>query len=521
MIRDPEQSVTNIAPGDQPYEVLLDQLAELAREGDDEKLDAFFKIHPEDEARLRQMLPSLRALAVLDTSEELPSKDDPALADNTLGDFRNLQEIGRGGMGVVYEAQQISLPRRVAIKVLPFAAVLDPRQLERFKNEARAAATLDHPGIVSIYSVGCERGVHFFAMQFVEGQSLAEVIAELQCDDMFERSVTTKAVAQSARETVEFVLDGTEPSKSPSSSIIGGLSSSGTLTHCRSFFQFAARIGVQAAEALDHAHARGIIHRDIKPGNVLLDADGKAHIADFGLARIESEASVTMAGDILGTLRYMSPEQALAKRVVVDHRTDVYSLGVTLYELVTLAAPFTGDDQQKLLRQIALEEPIPPGKLNHKIPKDLETVILKAMAKDVGDRYSTALDLAQDLQRFLDNRPIEARRPGVADRMKKMARRHQTVVWSTAVILLVTALVSVASSLLIFNSYQREKQQRMMSDRQTERAELQTERAETLLYAADMRQAGLAWQSGDLLQAVEFLEKYRPEPGQLDLRGYE
>ena len=180
----------------------------------------------------------------------------------------------------------------------------------------------------------------------------------------------------------------------------------------RAFFRNIARLGVEAAEALDHAHGLGILHRDIKPANLLIDRDGSLWITDFGLARFPSDLSLTHTGDMVGTLRYMSPEQALARRGVVDQRTDVYSLGVTLYELLALRPAFDGRDHQELLRQIALDEPTKPRRINPAIPRDLETIVLKAMAKDPSGRYATAQELAADLKRFLDDRPILARRPG-------------------------------------------------------------------------------------------------------------
>jgi serine/threonine protein kinase len=164
-----------------------------------------------------------------------------------------------------------------------------------------------------------------------------------------------------------------------------------------------AQFGVQVAEALDHAHTRGILHRDIKPANLLLDEQGQFWVTDFGLAQIQGNASVTMTGDILGTLRYMSPEQALAKRVVIDGRTDIYSLGVTLYELLTMRPAFDGRDRQETIRKIADDEPTPPRKLNPAVPGDLETILLKAMSKELSRRYATAKDLADELRRFLEH----------------------------------------------------------------------------------------------------------------------
>ena len=342
-----------------------------------------------------------------------------------LGDFRLLREIGRGGMGVVYEAEQLSLGRRIALKVLPFALTLDSRQLQRFKNEARAAAHLHHTNIVPIYSVGCEHGVHFYAMQFIEGQPLSDVIHEL-------RQLAGRGAVGSAPRTNQpgriflhprplafrplWISGDREPERreTQAGEIATTPRIAGTSlpsTSGRAFFQTVARFGLQTAEALEHAHQLGVIHRDIKPANLLLDVNGHLWVTDFGLAQVQSDVALTTTGDLVGTLRYMSPEQALARRGVVDHRTDIYSLGATLYELLTLEPAFTGSDRQELLRQIAEDEPRPLRRQDRSIPIDLETIVLKAMAKRVEDRYLTAQELADDLRRFLDQKPIRARRP--------------------------------------------------------------------------------------------------------------
>ncbi len=198
----------------------------------------------------------------------------------------------------------------------------------------------------------------------------------------------------------------------------------------------AARLGIQAAEALEHAHALGVLHRDIKPANLLVEASGHLWVADFGLARFGADSDLTRTGDLLGTLRYMSPEQALAHRVVVDHRTDIYSLGATLYELLTARPAFDGHNRQELLRRIADEDPTPPRQLDPTIPRDLETIVLKAMAKEPEGRYATAQELADDLRRFLADEPIRARRPGPLERTARWTRRHKPAVVSTAVVLL-------------------------------------------------------------------------------------
>ncbi len=356
-----------------------------------------------------------------------------------LGDFRIVREVGRGGMGVVYEAEQVSLRRRVALKVLPFAGALDGRQLQRFRNEAQAAACLHHTNIVPVFYVGSERGVHFYAMQFIDGQPLSALIRQLQ---------------QTGGPEPAGPIHG-EPTRAyvPATQSAARLSTltTGSGGRGKEYYRRVAELGEQAAEALDHAHQAGIVHRDIKPANLLLDGTGRLWVTDFGLAHVaHGEASLTATGDLVGTLRYMSPEQALAKRVPIDHRTDVYSLGATLYELLTLRPAFGGTDRQELLRQIAFEEPQAPRRIDKTIPAELETIALKALEKYPSDRYATAQEMADDLRRFLDNRPIQARRPSVIRRVLKWARRHHTAVLSAAVVLMVAFVALAAQTWLLW-----------------------------------------------------------------------
>ena len=380
------------------------------------------------------------------------SPDGPATAEDQsqesdekrLGDFRLLREIGRGGMGVVYEARQISLDRRVALKVLPFAAVLDSKQIARFKNEAQAAAQLDHPNIVSVYAVGSERGVHYYAMRFIDGQPLDRAIAELRGAARFPSNTAPGAITDT---TLAAEADNTKADDVCPSTCDSFLTANSTDPH--EHFRTALRLGIQAAEALHAAHEFGVVHRDVKPSNLLLDGDGKLWVTDFGLARCRTDKALTRTGDVVGTLRYMSPEQAAGQSALVDHRTDVYALGVTLYELLALEPAFPGDDGPALLRLIDEREPRRLGQLQPRIPRDLETVVMKAMAKRREDRYTTAGQFADDLRRVLEGRPTIARPPTIPDRLGKWAHRHRRIVTAVAAVGLVAVLGMAASTLLI------------------------------------------------------------------------
>ncbi len=435
----------------------------------------FLKRYPDIAGALAECIDGLEFVNGAASQVNLPLAREPAespspagdevTAAMPLGDFRILCEVGRGGMGVVYEAEQISLGRRVALKVLPFAAALDAKQLQRFKNEAQAAAHLQHTNIVPVYYVGCERGVHFYAMQFIDGQTLAAVIQELR-QRPGEKTPSAGGTGSLAQEIASerwapaghggAHLQATGPYESatapatarPIETVAPAVAALATprSTPRATFFRMVAHLGVQAGEALEHAHQMGVIHRDIKPGNLLVDAAGRLWVTDFGLAHCQNQPGLTMTGDLLGTLRYMSPEQALAKRAAVDARTDVYSLGVTLYELLTLEPAYNGSNREEVLRQIAFEEPRPPRRLNHAVPAELETIVLKAMAKDPEERYATAQKLTDDLRRFLEDKPIKARRPSLRQRAVKWSRRHKAVVRAAMVVwvLAVAALTAVA-----------------------------------------------------------------------------
>ena len=412
--------VTNEATEDALLAELVEEYTTKLQAGEAIDWSEFADAHPERADGLRRLLPTLHLLA--DAGVSGPVNDSPPTEiappatqrNDQLGDYRLVREIGRGGMGIVYEAEQRSLRRRVAVKVLPYASLLDSRQLQRFQNEAQAAACLHHDHIVPVFAVGCEEGVHFYAMQFIDGRSLDQFVSWLEPPSGEKQAPERPLHAAS---TVPRGLPATLPD-----------------TSARIPVRAIVQLAVQAAQALDHAHQQGVVHRDIKPANLLVNREGDhLWITDFGLARCQGEANLTRTGDLLGTLRYMSPEQALARPGLVDHRTDIYALGATLYELLALRPVFSSQSRQELLRQVADEEPLPLRRVDPRIPIELETIVLKALAKSVTDRYATAREFADDLQRHLDDRPITARRPTVAEKAMRWCRRHQSLVAATLV----------------------------------------------------------------------------------------
>jgi len=351
-----------------------------------------------------------------------------------IGDFRIERRLGSGGMGVVYQAVQVSLGRRVALKVLPLRGdtgvgfrLAEPLPagsavVERFRREAWAAARLRHPNIVTVFAEGMENNVCYFAMEMVEGRNLDQVIADLR------RRASLPSLVP---------WDGIEDEPSAPSA----------LTACKSegqYFNEAARLVSEAAEALHYAHGHGIIHRDVKPANLMLSRDGRLILLDFGVARICEERAMTLTGAFVGTPRYMSPEQLAGGPDKPDHRSDIYSLGVTLYELLTLEPLFDGEAQPQVISKILNEDIRHPRQVNPHIPLDLDTICYKAIEKNVNHRYQSAAELAEDLRRYLSGRTIKARRPGLANHLVKLIRRQKAV---TALVCLVIALGTVATAI--------------------------------------------------------------------------
>jgi len=495
---------------------ILDAYLSDLEQGRQPDLERHVADHPELAGALQSCLGSLRFLqqAAADFGPSAP-QEPPALSERRLGDYELEGEVGRGGMGVVYRARQSSLDRPVALKILPLAGLLDQRQIARFQKEARAAAQLHHPHIVPIYAVGCERGIHYYAMQFIEGQPLDRVIAELRHQRRlpggrsgsrpsdFPTTLTASDAAAPATETPAGLSAVESTGSALGVSALAGSTAAGralsTVGHAggRAFFRRVAELGVQVAEALEHAHQYGIVHRDVKPSNLLLDERGEVWVTDFGLARFQADAELTATGSVLGTLRYMSPEQASGQTALVDPRTDVYALGITLYELLTLEVPFGDADRARLLRRIADEEPRSPRRIDPAIPRDLETIVLKAIAKVREQRYTTARELADDLQRFLAGQPTHARPPALAERAGKWLRRHPAVVGSSVAMLTICVLALGASTLLLMR-------ERAKTTAALERAELHYRQARR---AVDR----FATQQAQQLAALPGAERLRQE----------
>jgi serine/threonine protein kinase len=328
-------------------------------------------------------------------------------------------------MGVVFEARQVSLNRAVALKVLSAGLSITPKAVQRFHREAEAAAKLHHTNIVPVYATGEQDGTHFYAMELIDGLSLDHAIKQMRAAQEISRAKYAPHLQQGHTPSLFTDADETGPYFEASTELsCKSGSNSSSLGSGAGYFDTVARMVADVAEALEYAHKQGVVHRDIKPSNLLLSPAGRLSVNDFGLARMLEQPGMTLTGEFVGTAAYMSPEQITAGRVPLDHRTDVYSLGATLYELLTLQRPFHGEHRDQVLAQILQKEPKAPRKVNPRVPIDLETICLKAMEKDPDRRYQTAGQMAEDLRRYVNRFAILARRTGPAERLWKWAKRR-------------------------------------------------------------------------------------------------
>ncbi len=461
MTSPPEPDQDLLAVGLSPIAHLVAEgMERLEREGQ-AGLDALCEAHPDHAAELRRRFAALREIGLLD-------------GVRAFGPYRIVRTLGQGGMGVVHLAHDERLQRDVALKALPSRLALSPRALKRFRREIRAVAQLRHPSIVPIHDVGEQDGVPYFTMEYVEGRTLADALA---------------AIADSGLPPDLLTADH-----------LGGAG-------MRSYVEAAVRIALDVADALQHAHERGVVHRDVKPGNILLDGTGRARLFDFGLARLDSERALTQSGDFAGTPFYGSPEQVSPRTEGIDHRTDVYSLGVTLYEMLALRRPFAGKTTEDVVRQIAGREPPPLRRGNPLVPRDLETICLAAMEKDPALRYQTAGELADDLRRFLEFRPVKARPVGPAVRLLRFVRRNPAL--SSALALAVVIAVGVPVGLGLANvAIRAEKDRALQASRA---ADEQKDRALASQRVADAQRQKAESVISFLLASLEATDPARPQ----------
>jgi serine/threonine-protein kinase len=543
---------------------------ERLRKGERVDLSEYTAKYPEIADELRELFPTFALIEDLkaDVADLTGSAAaGPALVGGKtlerLGDFRLLREIGRGGMGIVYEAEQESLGRRVALKVLPAQGMLDSRHQKRFQREAKAAARMHHSNIVPVYGVGEHEGLHYYVMQYIQGLGLDDVLIELKRlhqaktaspagdktagqqrrqgsthdvsavevaesllsgqfalahpaegaaeDPAYDETLTSVApplevgrpgsagaaeppvadlpppaaalpeqLPPAERPDVKELAQaiGVPPRKPPETPAAAakaavattltfpGRSRTTQTESGRFFWLSVARIGIQVGQALEYAHSQGVLHRDIKPSNLLLDTQGNVWVTDFGLAKAAGEGdNLTHSGDIVGTLRYMAPERFNG---VSEARGDIYSLGLTLYELIAQRAAFEETDRTRLIKQVCESSPSPPRQFNAAIPRDLETIVLKAIDREPGRRYQTAGAFAEDLKRFVDDKPITARQVGIAERGWRWCRRNPALACLSAAVFTLLLAVAVGATLIAFhfeNLAQEESSQRIEEKR--------------------------------------------------------
>jgi WD40 repeat protein/serine/threonine protein kinase/Flp pilus assembly protein TadD len=523
---------------DSSRDVMLERLAaefvERHRRGEHPSLTEYADRYPDLAGDIRELFPALVQIEKLKPAADPTRAFEPTAvsSDGTrperLGDYRILREVGRGGMGVVYEAEQESLGRHVALKVLPPSALLNPTYLERFRREAKAAAQLHHTNIVPVFGTGEHDGVPFYAMQFIRGEGLDKVLADVRRMRQQPGTAPAPTILASEGSIAHSLLTGqftapaadppVRPADRPLAPSTSGLSVRGPeADYCRGV----ARIGVQVAEALAYAHRQCILHRDIKPSNLLLDPQGTAWVTDFGLAKAEGTDELTHTGDIVGTVRYMAPERFDGRSLP---ESDVYGLGVTLYEMLALQPAFEASNRGRLIEKVLHEPPLPLRKLDPHVPRDLETVVLKCLAKDPRERYATPAALAEDLRRFLAGEPVRARRVGLGERALKWVKRRPVAAALVAVSgLAALALVGLAVGLWYNGqlSAALRETEKLQGEANRQRKRFEDLEANTR-YLRNISQAEQAWQEARIGQTLRLLGLWRPRgEDEPDLRGWE
>ncbi len=461
-------------------DAIAEQFAARLRAGDSVSVNDYVVQHGHSET-LCEVLAGVEVLESMKRSSLQPSP--PASADlSRLTDYTIIREIGRGGMGVVYEAVHKSLHRKVAIKVLSANRIADNRQLARFQIEARAAARLRHPSIVPVFGVGCldanEKQTHYYVMDYIAGQSLAQVLnrhRQASTASASARELTANSTAQ--HPTV--LTQNSEVQAQPNLARSGDAETAFELSRNEDAAEpvgastdnvlWAAQMGSKLADALEYAHSQGVLHRDIKPGNFILDEQGHPWLADFGLAKLSEPTTLTQTGEILGTPQYMPPEAFTGQ---YDVRSEIFALGLTLYECITLQNAYSGELTSAVIQQATAAEIRPPSTIIHSLPRDLETILLKCLAKEPNDRYSSAGQVRDDLICFIGGRPVSARRVGPLGRLLRWSRREPLAAGLTGASFLLVVALMLATSF----GYWQTRQKLLIEKRST--AEVRTALAE-------------------------------------------
>ncbi len=535
-------------------EALADEYIARKRNGEEPTIEEYCQQNPQLAEKIRELFPALEMMENLKPqSEDSFAGEVPSHPERIAG-YRIIRKIARGGMGVVYEAEQEALGRRVALKLLPPHIADSPQLVERFKREAKAAAGLHHTNIVPVFEVGHDAGRMFYSMQLIIGRSLDHVIHEVanvrsgsvgsrkpvngkQEGAASENEARSRSVVVDSLLTDRFSVHGVvknlreEPSQHADDNGAPQSNSSTTTLAAaahKPYYRSVARVGLQVAEALAYAHERRIIHRDIKPSNLLLDGSGVVWVTDFGLAKTEDDG-LTQTGDLLGTVRYMAPERFAGE---CDPRADVYSLGLTLYEMLTLKPAFEASERMSLIDQIKHSTPELPRKLDPKVPKDLETIILRATDKEPSGRYASAKKLADDLQRFLHDEPIKARRHSAPELLFRWGRRNKPLATSLVGIFLLLVVLAAGTTWSSFHqaglravAEQRGDELETQGEElkaQSSKLEAQAEVLERNLYLSQMVVAGQAADSRLGTMTIQsILDDWTTDRVGRDLRNWE
>lgn len=561
--------MSSTKPHDEALALVLDRLLEQVRTGEDPEMEEVCRAHPDLAPQIREILPTIVAMERLKPRPGTSAAPQTARTGTEIGDYRIVREIGRGGMGIVYEAIQGSLGRPVALKVISHHLLSDSAAIIRFRREARAVARLHHTNIVPVFEIGQQGEQCYYAMQFIEGLGLDQVIRQVRdlvpnsarglrspgaspamdrlssvARSLFQRrsgcetapaemTVRSRSDDEAAAESPKL---GNSPDREAGTSSdnrraeapisgearcadgnhVGGSSSGSSW---RQYYRSVARIGLQTADALHYAHGKQVVHRDVKPSNLLVDGSGTVWITDFGLAQVSdtettdsSHVQVTHTGDVVGTMRYMSPERLRGQH---DSRGDIYGLGMTLYELLALSPAFATTDRVKLLEEIVSTQPAPLHRLDPGIPRDLATIVNKAIAKDPSDRYQTADALAADLRRFLDDKPIHARTAGWGERLWRWSRRNPGVAGLSTAVAVLAGLLAVGMPVMHVVRTERDRaltaeRQAIASQKRAERAEREVQIRSHLAQATAFRRSGRIGQRFQCLEELTAAARLRP-----------